>query len=398
MTLYLLEPRDPMIARDGRPFSADPGAKASTLPFPMPSTVTGIARTRAGTTPNTGLFETSKIAWLLKQKIRGPILVNPLTLEFFAPTPNDALMLKDGTVKRLLPKKFPEGVLSDLEPDLMPVMMQNPEQEKPNDKAPKFWHWSVFEHWLMTPQELKPNTYQTPATTDSPAQTNPTDPDHLLIGIKALPVQTRSHVSIGHESQTATDGALFQTSGLEFVQQPHNLSSLTPLALAIESSLEIANQIAPAGGERRLARWQKHAGNLPQAPSNLLEQIQDAKACRVILLTPAHFEQGYRPTWLLEQQTHNGVKAQLKAVSCGRAIVVSGWDFVKNKPKPTRRLAPAGSVYYLKLEFLENVNLKNWLGELWLQGISDNEQDRLDGFGIAAIGTWNEGKEVKYAS
>ncbi len=399
MTLYTLEPRDPLIARDGRPFGADPGAKASTLPFPMPSTIAGVTRTRAGTDKNTGLFQKSKIAQLLGQAVRGPILVNPITLEFFAPAPNDALMLKDGTVKCLLPKKFPKGVISDLETDLVPVMMQNSEQEKPNDKAPKFWYWSFFEQWLLTPEEIKPKMYEvTPALQNTPAELKTTDPENLLIGLKALSVQTRSHVSIGHETQTAINSALFQTSGLEFIHQSDRISSAIPLALAIETKLEIPNQISPAGGERRLARWQKQHGQLPQVPQGLLEQIKTDSACRIILLTPAHFLQGYRPTWLLKGQTHNGIQAHLKAVACGRPAVVSGWDFVKDKPKPTRRLAPAGSVYYLKLEFLENLNLQNWLDEIWLQGISDENQDRLDGFGIATIGTWNEGKEVTYAS
>src|SRR5437763_13755509 len=44
--VWIIEPRDPFIARDGRPFSA--GASATTLPFPFPSTITGGVRTRAG--------------------------------------------------------------------------------------------------------------------------------------------------------------------------------------------------------------------------------------------------------------------------------------------------------------------------------------------------------------
>ncbi len=399
MTLYILEPREPLIARDGRPFGADPGAKASTLPFPMPSTITGVTRTRAGTDMATGHFQNSHVSQLLSQSVRGPILVNPTTLEFFAPAPNDALMLKDGTIKYLLPKKFPRDVISDLESDLMPMMLQNPEQEKPNDKAPKFWRWGVFEQWLLKPEEIKPRTFQvTPATQQTKAEVKSTDPENLLIGFKALPVQTRSHVSLDHDSQTAINSALFQTSGLEFIHQSAQLSSATPLALAIETSLDIPNQIAPAGGERRLVRWEKQHGQLPQAPQGLLEQIKSDQACRVILLTPAHFQQGYRPTWLLEGLTNHGINTHLKAVACGRPVVVSGWDFVKDKPKPTRRLVPAGSVYYLKLEFLENPDIKSWLSEIWLQGVSDEAQDRLDGFGIAAIGTWQPEQEVSHAS
>src|SRR5438105_12533871 len=45
-TIWIIEPRDPFIARDGKPFGV--GVSAATLPFPFPSTTTGGVRTRAG--------------------------------------------------------------------------------------------------------------------------------------------------------------------------------------------------------------------------------------------------------------------------------------------------------------------------------------------------------------
>jgi CRISPR-associated protein Cmr3 len=376
MTLYTLEPRDPLIARDGRPFNADPGAKASTLPFPMPSTIAGVARTRAGTDLSTGLFRFTKpsdkpdLDKLLEQGIRGPVLVkHAATLEFFAPAPNDAFVLKDGSVRRLAPEARIPDELTDLTSDLLPVFMTNHDNGKPHDKPPKYWSWKQFKKWLLDPQDLS----------------------NLPDGLIGPSVQTRSHVSVAHGTQTAVDGQLFQTSGLEFMHQPGLLGSAERLALAVETDLNIAPQIAPAGGERRLARWEQHEHvTLPEIPPDLLEKINEARACRVILLTPAHFTQGYRPTWLLGK--HAGIEATLKAAACGRAQVVSGWDFIKNKPKPTRRLAPAGSVYFLK--FGDTGDLTEWLNAIWMQNISDQPQDRLDGFGLAVVGAWPEGKEV----
>jgi len=37
----LIEPRDPLIVRDGRPFTNSPGARAKSLPFPLPQTLAG---------------------------------------------------------------------------------------------------------------------------------------------------------------------------------------------------------------------------------------------------------------------------------------------------------------------------------------------------------------------
>ncbi len=71
-----------------------------------------------------------------------------------------------------------------------------------------------------------------------------------------------------------------------------------------------------------------------------------------------------------------------------RAQVVSGWDFEKSSPKPTRRLMPVGSVFFLKLQG-DKVSIGEWVDALWMQTISDQDVDRRDGFGLAVLGTWS---------
>ncbi|HZQ09120.1 MAG TPA: type III-B CRISPR module-associated Cmr3 family protein, partial [Anaerolineae bacterium] len=56
MSVWLIEPRDPLIFRDGRPFNPTPGARAISLPFPYPSTLAGAVRTRVGQNEN-GVFD-----------------------------------------------------------------------------------------------------------------------------------------------------------------------------------------------------------------------------------------------------------------------------------------------------------------------------------------------------
>jgi CRISPR-associated protein Cmr3 len=48
MTVWIMEPHDPLLVRDGRPFGSNPGARARSLLFPFPSTIAGGMRTRAG--------------------------------------------------------------------------------------------------------------------------------------------------------------------------------------------------------------------------------------------------------------------------------------------------------------------------------------------------------------
>jgi len=76
-----------------------------------------------------------------------------------------------------------------------------------------------------------------------------------------------------------------------------------------------------------------------------------------------------------------------------RAQAISGWDMAHRnpngrygRPKPTRHLAPAGSVYFVRFE--EDADIGAWLDATWMQPVSDTEQDRRDGFGLAAIGAW----------
>jgi CRISPR-associated protein Cmr3 len=213
--------------------------------------------------------------------------------------------------------------------------------------------------------------------------------------------ETRMHVSMNRETQTADEGKLFQTSGLEFTELPkpedgqqHLLGKARRLALAVvadkpdapSEEIDFEPCIAALGGERRMVVWRKSSATLPACPDTLLQHIHNNSACRVVLLTPACFAQGWRPTWLLEERA--GVRPTLRAVAIGRPHVVSGWDFEQRGPKPTRRLAPAGSVFFLTLEG-STTAIEQWVHTLWMQCISDTEQDRRDGFGLAVVGAWN---------
>ena len=76
------------------------------------------------------------------------------------------------------------------------------------------------------------------------------------------------------------------------------------------------------------------------------------------------------------------VRLQLRAAAVGRPMALSGWDYVTRGPKATRFLAPAGSVYFF--DVLDGGDATG----LHLASISDDEQDRLDGFGLVLCGEW----------
>jgi len=375
MSLWLIVPRDPLIFRDGKPFTATPGERAKSMVFPYPSTLAGAVRTRSGTDAATGQFDASRIAELLGKSIRGPVLVelnnDGQIAEWFFPAPADALLVeKEGAVKRfsLAPLKLTDGAASDQQKLSLVGPVENV-KDKPLARPPRYWNKKRMEAWL-----------------ENPAEVDTVTPDEL--GMQGPARETRTHVSITTDTQTALFGALFQTSGMEFVElqrksdETPELSKTRSLALALETDAVMQEGVIFLGGERRIARLEKETGKLPECPAAIRKTIAAQGSCRLILVTPACFEKDYRPVWL---ESEYGVK--VLAAALPRYQTISGWDYEKGAPKPTRRLAPAGSVYFLK--FNEQADIGKFMKEVWLQSISDEQQSRNDGFGLALLGTWD---------
>ena len=393
VTTWIIEPHDPLIVRDGRPFGPDPSARAVSLSFPFPSTTTGGVRTRAGLKAD-GTFDVSQIARVKLIKVRGPLLVQLAQSEdkieqWLVPAPADALLLelekKDHALcKRLVPLKLYEGAETVSTNDGTSLMLVGPVQSdlrKPSKEAPLYWYWDTFQRWLVDPSDHE----QSLAT----------------LGLSGPPREHRLHVSMNPDTLIAKEGALFETSGLEFTSTSFGgdyetrLSGARRLALAVavdkKEASSIRTGLASLGGERRMVSWRRSSSDLPECPPKLLTAIIKQKACRVLLLTPACFEQGYRPRWLVEPR--DGVQPSLQAIAIQRPQVVSGWDLEHGGPKPTRRLAPAGTVLFLSLVG-DDKAIESWVEGIWMQCVSDDEQDQKDGFGLAVLGSWSGKPEV----
>ncbi|MCF6192454.1 MAG: type III-B CRISPR module-associated protein Cmr3, partial [Candidatus Hydrothermae bacterium] len=97
---------------------------------------------------------------------------------------------------------------------------------------------------------------------------------------------------------------------------------------------------------------------------------------------------GFLPTWVRQHPT--GVRLRIIGAAVGRPVHVSGWDYKERAPKPSRRLAPSGSVYFFEIEEGDDHAVERFIDEVWLTPISDGEQDRRDGFGVALLGVWKE--------
>lgn len=240
-----------------------------------------------------------------------------------APAPADAVLLSGGErpdLYRLLPLDLGQGVQTNLPEGLCPVGIPSPNSKSKPLAMPRFWPWAAFERWLQEPP-LQGEVIRESLGHDGP------------VG------EVRTHLKLDPNTQTAEEGYLFQTSGLEFVRKIEKSARRLALALWVEGA---PSGIFPLGGERRLALWQEQTIAQPEPPQGLLEHLKQHRTARVIFLTPAAFAEGYLP----RRRSLQG--AMIEAVALGRATVVSGWDLEQHRAKPSRRLVPAGSVYFVR--------------------------------------------------
>jgi CRISPR-associated protein Cmr3 len=364
--ILLIEPHDPVIFRDGRPFTE--GLPATTLPFPLPSATAGAIRSRSG--ENLDFENDAELNRLLSIRQVGPFAasLDPQSgkWELAFPVPADAVPYRvDGGIEyaRLRPATaLPPGGC-DLPGGLQPLSGARP--TKVFEEAPRFWRGAFMSDWLANNKTTQGKI------------------DPRKIGFHALHVQQRTHVAIDTASLLARDGMLFTTGGLEFtwpVEGDRECRLLAQRAgivsrVSSDSSLQFPT-VAPLGGERRLAIWRELSDSeiAWPAPPKLSGGL-----IRVVLVTPAIFSQGWRPSWSQPPGTKD-LDMQLVAAAVPRFHPVSGWDLHKDRrgPKPTRFLAPAGSVYFFQC--------KGDPEQLWMRSICDDEQDRCDGYGIVLIG------------
>src|SRR3989441_1666489 len=220
MTIWIIEPRDPLIVRDGRPFGPDPGARATSLPFPFPSTTTGGVRTRAGLNDR-GIFDLAgkQLEDLKQLSVRGPLLVQ-LTPDgndiapnkWLVPAPLDALLFpakqsvppgdEGALIQQLVPLQLSERAQTDFDSEeqegiksrlghekLMLVGMSRPDLRKPLKEAPHYWKWEFFQNWLIDSSRYLGKTISLFAL----GQSGPLE-------------ERRMHVSIDADREVAKDG------------------------------------------------------------------------------------------------------------------------------------------------------------------------------------------------
>ncbi len=362
MHTYLIEPKAPLVIRSGRPFDEQAGTDSAR--FPPPSTLAGALRTAHAET--SGKSFGPELATLA---VAGPLPVKldtagePKTL--LVPRPADALYFwsEDRQAKRLAriaPAARKRGEGCDLPAGLLPVQLMQPVKGKPAP-GPGWWALEDLLAW------------------QHPGQSDPEFAQIEEHGWTPMPDDVRTHVAIQRDTQAADAGRLFQTAGIGFWESPQNADAFPRRATALIGRLagDIAPGVITLGGERRLSALRPVGDGIwPSRPDGLVASIRAAGGLRLTLLTPALFSEGWRPGEL--------PGLILRAAALDRWQPHSGWDLARQQPRAGRKLVAAGAVYWFELGDIDDDSLAN----LWLAPISDDPQDRLDGFGLALPQAW----------
>jgi CRISPR-associated protein Cmr3 len=354
----LIQPRDPAIFRDGKPFTA--GAPARSIPWPMPSAVIGAIRTRLGRLTN---YDDETIRRLRKIEQCGPFLAvktdGTRALTFPAPADAVAFATEDGQLEicPMRPETLADGEGMDTPDGLRPVLGGH---DRKRTEMPPFWLAKWTMEWLA-------------AGGRGAVRRSPVD-----VGLSHLSRQRRIHVKIEAGLQTAEKGMLFGTEGLEFEDN----AICSRIRYGDDEEWAPLERLAPLGAERRLAYWWEQTMDWPAAP----EWLAESRLVRLQLVTPGCFDEGWKPKWMARGTPPglDGLELALVGAAVPRAAALSGWDLTKrgkHGEKATRFLAPAGSVYFCEVK-------RGDPRRLWLRSIADQEQDRRDGFGLVLCGVW----------
>ncbi|MGK0619364.1 type III-B CRISPR module-associated Cmr3 family protein [Meiothermus cerbereus] len=362
----------PLLWRDGRPFAAAEGSEtaARSLPLPLPSTVAGFVRTQVGKRQGLSFDDPQTLQNLHGLQVCAPLLVRGG--QFVLPAPRDAVVYKNGKslqVMRLLPKALETGYGCDLPEGLLPLEVT--EDIKP-ESGYNFWTADDLTRWLLG-QEVVPQK------------------------IGGLPEETRIHVGIDPATGKANEGVLYSVTykALESLEEGQHHSWSIRARVRLPEGQE-PEPLGYLGGESRPVRVMAYPNaKLSEYWFDCPAEIKEAYArlgrgsmLRMVLATPALFEGGWRPGWLDKFGQMNlpagvgTVRLKLVAAAVGRREPVSGWSLRERKPRPVRWMVPAGSVYFFEVEEGDPSRLL----ESWLRPVSDHEQDRKDGFGLALWG------------
>ncbi|MFZ5996175.1 MAG: type III-B CRISPR module-associated protein Cmr3 [Nitrospirota bacterium] len=370
MKLFI-EPNDILMFRDGKPFSGDDDHFARGSFPPPPSTVYGALRSHILSTawPEFSTFadKNGVIPEHIKQEIGTPAEKGALTIKLFAiakknskgieqyfPMPRDIAKDKgkeNGGVYILKPdNKLQDTVMTDLPSGLQHLWHPT---EDALEAAAGFLSSSEMWEYLIG---------NIPKSTDAD---------------KIFKTEERTGIGKSRTTRSVETGRLYS---VEYFRLNGNCGFAVEVG---NTKLLPESGMLRLGGDNRSARYSTVSWNDIQGEP-IKKKILETKRFKLILTTHAIFTNGWMPGGIDDKTMEgsiNGIAVRLISACIGKPIGIGGFDMAKGMPKPMKKAAPAGSVYYFELK---DSNVDNLFGKLWLKSISDEKSQ--EGFGITLIG------------
>lgn len=373
-TRLALVPRDGFFAKDGRGWHTSASGRGHGLDWPWPSTVLGALRslwgrgeeTRTGTTftPDDWRSRTQQIrlgrTLVLRREHGAAWRAEDATW----PVPLDALWLEGrADVHRLDPVQPIAPTLGRDDDDAREALWRPvPDDAQKPLASPRWWISEEFISWLAG----KPVSVRKEA----------------LVTTRRVQV----HVGIRPEELTSDDGVLFSHDVVE------TLDPTGEWALGVEVALPAGElpKVATLGSDSRLSRVESLSTTLFEPPASVLGAFRaSSTGLRLVAVSPLCFEKGWLPDGLANTNGEYrgkvaGSEVILRAAFVPRPIHVSGWDMAKAEPKPTSRMVPPGSVYFLERADGQPFGEAE-ANSIWLAAIGARTDE---GFGRVVPGVW----------
>lgn len=390
-TLFI-EPLDVLFLRGNKLFG-DPGTFGESLVPPWPSVAAGAIRSALLAHKGVDLQEFAK-GRVPDPELGTPAQPGPFRIADFRLArrfadgrieplylpPADLVIRRqpDGNLEcaRMEPRALPSDIHSSAATPLHAVLPE-PERAKPESG-----YWLAHEGWLayLAGRDVDPQT-------------------HLVMSGDLWKLDPRVGVGLDPAKRSAAEGKLFTVQAVAMRNRHHGKGCdyAVGFLAEIEGAAIPPELMLRFGGDGRAARA-THVPAIDMGP-DVVSRIVQAGRCRLILTSPGIFPGGWLPTGVTKNGPGDyrfdlhGVRARLVCAAVPRAEVISGWDLAawsqgKGGPKPAKRAAPTGSVYWLsELDTTPEALRKLVDTGLWSEPCEDAAR-RAEGLNRFAWGLW----------
>jgi CRISPR-associated protein Cmr3 len=209
-----------------------------------------------------------------------------------------------------------------------------------------------------------------------------------LVPTKSLwKTDPRLGIALDAASRTAAESRLYTSDAVALCEGVRFLAGFDGRNVPREGLVRL-------GGDGRGAHIAPVTDALAKRLSELGRPQPDWMGFRMCLATPGIFPDGWLPpgvdsaTRRLQVQ---GLTAELVSAAIPRHEIISGWDMANHVPKPARKVAPAGSVYWFRVLEGDTAALASVRQEGLWPLMAEHQRDPArwrEGFNRVWFGAW----------